>query len=207
MKLSNRLVTFFLKAWVSTIRVETEFFSEPQFPFIVAFWHGRMFLLPFLFKSYAPQVSILISRHRDGELVSQIVESLGFSTVRGSTGKGKGGEAAFKKMVALLNSGKGVAITPDGPKGPRERVKLGIAKLSIKTGVPIYPISFSAYPAKFLSSWDRFLLPHPFSRAKAVVGIPINPSGFRDEKELAEKLELELNRLTEYCDREMGWKE
>ena len=206
MRLSKPYIaSFILRAWVKTLRIEVEFLAEPTFPSIIAFWHGRMFLLPFVFKSYASQVSILISRHRDGEFVARLVESLGFSTVRGSTGKGKGGDRAFLEMFNLLKSGKVVAITPDGPRGPREVVKPGIARLSKKTGAPIYPLTFSTNRGKMLNSWDRFLVPYPFSRCKVILGKPIYPENY-GEKELVKKVELELQRLTETCDGEMRWK-
>jgi len=206
LRLSKSYVaSLFLRAWVRTLRVEVEFLAEPTFPSIIAFWHGRMFLLPFVFRNYASRVSILISRHRDGEFVARLVEALGFSTVRGSTGRGKGGSKAFIEMVKLIKSGMAVAITPDGPRGPKEVVKQGIARLSIKTGAPIYPLTFSTNRGKKLNSWDEFLVPYPFSRCKVVLGKPVYPENY-GEKELVKKVELELRKLTKICDGEMGWK-
>jgi len=187
--------------WVKTLRVEVEFLSAPEFPSIVAFWHGRMFLLPFALKEYAEKVAILISRHRDGELIAQIVEKMGFKTVRGSAGKGKGGNRAFKEMVKLIEKGYTVAITPDGPKGPREVAKPGVAKLALKTGVPVYPLTFSANWKFNLNSWDRFLIPYPFSKCRVVLGKPIRPENFKNEEELREEIELKLKELTEEADR------
>ncbi len=199
------LLAYFLKWWVKTLRINVEFLFPVQFPSIVAFWHGRMFVLPFVFERYAKKVSILISRHRDGEFVAKLVERLGFKTVRGSTGKGKGGEKAFLKMVKVLSKGEVVAITPDGPKGPAEKVKKGIVRLSMKTGVPIYPISFSAKPCYRFNSWDKFMLPLPFSKCVVKVGKPMYPEQL-SEDEFKEKIELELKRLTDLCDKEAGWK-
>jgi len=199
------LLAYFLKWWVKTLRINVEFLSPVQFPSIVAFWHGRMFVLPFVFERYAKKVSILISRHRDGEFVAKLVERLGFKTVRGSTGKGKGGERAFLEMVKVISKGEVVAITPDGPKGPAEKVKKGIVKLSMKTGVPIYPISFSAKPCYRFNSWDKFMLPLPFSKCVVKVGKPLYPEQL-SEDEFKEKIELELKRLTDLCDEEAGWK-
>ena len=207
MSLSKESVlSFLLKGYVKTLRLEVEFQSNVEFPAIIAFWHGRMFLLPFVFKDYADRVSVLISRHRDGEVAARVIEKLGFSTVRGSTGKGKGGERAFLKMVELLNNGKSVAITPDGPKGPREVFKAGAAKLSILTGAPIYPVTFSTSKGKSLSSWDRFLIPYPFSRCKVIVGKPIYPEKNENTESFRKRLELALKNLTDQCDREVGWK-
>jgi len=182
---------------VKTLKVEVNFLSPPAFPSIVAFWHGRMFLLPFVLKDYAQKVAILISRHRDGELVANLVERLGFKTVRGSTGKGKGGSAAFLKMVELLEKGYTVAVTPDGPRGPREKVKPGVVKLSKLTGIPIYPLTFGCTKEFHLKSWDRFAVPKPFSRCSVILGEPLRPEDFESEGEMAESLELTLKKLTQ----------
>ncbi len=202
MRLSKpKLIHTLSSLWVKTLRVEVKFLSPPVFPSIVAFWHGRMFLLPFALKEYAEKVAILISRHRDGELIANIVEEMGFKTVRGSTGKGKGGDRAFKEMLKLIENGYTVAITPDGPRGPREVVKPGVAKLALKTGAPVYPLTFSANWKFNLNSWDRFLIPYPFSKCRVVLGNPIDPNSFQDEETLREEIELKLKELTEKTDR------
>ncbi len=202
MKLSNPELIYALSSlWVKTLRVEVEFLSLPQFPSIVAFWHGRMFLLPFALKNYAERVAILISRHRDGELIARIVEKMGFRTVRGSAGKGKGGDRAFKEMVKLIEEGYTVAITPDGPRGPREVAKPGVAKLAMKTGIPVYPLTFSASWKFNLNSWDRFLIPCPFSKCRVVLGEPILPQDFHSEEEMRREVELKLKELSERADR------
>ncbi len=185
------------KLLVKTLKVEVEFLSPPSFPSIVAFWHGRMFLLPFALKEFSDKVAILISRHRDGELIANIVEKLGFKTVRGSTGKGKGGERAFLQMLKLLKEGYCVAITPDGPRGPREKVKPGVVKLSLTSGIPIYPLTFACSSCFTLSSWDKFKIPKPFSRCKVLLGSPLRPEDFSSEEEMGLKLEKELKSLTE----------
>ncbi|MEO2083274.1 MAG: lysophospholipid acyltransferase family protein [Desulfurobacteriaceae bacterium] len=206
MKLSKVDFLFVLiKLWGLTLRKEVRFQVKPQFPAIFAFWHGRIFALPVAFSGYGGKVAVLISRHRDGQLAASLVEKFGFRTVRGSTGKGKGGEKAFFEMVNLLKSGISVALTPDGPRGPREKVKPGIVKLSKVTQLPIYPISFSAKGIR-LNSWDRFLLPYPFSKTVIIVGEPLEPSLFDSEEEMAEELESRLISLTRACDMEVGWK-
>ncbi len=202
MKLSNPELIYTLSSlWVKTLRIEVEFLSPPQFPSIVAFWHGRMFLLPFALKNYAERVAILISRHRDGELIARIVEKMGFKTVRGSAGRGKGGDRAFKEMVKLIEEGYTVAITPDGPRGPREVAKPGVARLAMKTGVPVYPLTFSANWKFNLNSWDRFLIPYPFSKCRVILGEPVLPQNFHSEEELRREIELKLRELSERADR------
>ncbi len=189
------------KLIVKSLRIEVEFQSPPVFPSVVTFWHGRMFLLPFVLQEYAKRVAILISRHRDGELIANLVERLGFKTVRGSSGKGKGGSKAFLQMVKLIQEGYTVAITPDGPRGPREKVKPGAVKLSMTTGVPIYPLTFGCSRYRELNSWDRFVVPYPFSRCKVILGVPLYPQEFKSEEEMGKELELILKELTKKAQR------
>lgn len=207
MKLSNPwLIYNVARAWVKTLKVDVEFRAQPRFPSIVAFWHGRMFLLPFALREFSSKVAILISRHRDGQLIAEVVERLGFKTVRGSTGPGKGGERAFLQMLELLDKGYVVAITPDGPRGPREVVKPGIAKLAAKTGLPVFPLTFSCSSGFRLNSWDRFLIPRPFSKCKVILGEPVNSLNQNSEEELRKEIELRLKELNREADREVEWK-
>jgi len=136
---------------------------------IVAFWHGRLLMMPFAYPGQP--VSILISQHRDGEYITRVARWLGFGVIRGSATRG--GPIAFKQLIQALRDGRHVAITPDGPKGPRHRVKSGVIELARLTGMPILPVAFGAWPRSILKSWDRFLVPHPFGRAVYVWGEPL----------------------------------
>lgn len=137
---------------------------------IAALWHGRLLMMPFGYPGCP--TTILISHHRDGEYITRIAERLGFTVVRGSATRG--GAQAFRKLVHALREGRNVAITPDGPKGPRQRVKSGVIELSRLSGMPILPIAFGAWPRTILEkSWDRFLVPHLFARGVFVWGEPI----------------------------------
>ena len=154
---------------------------------IVAFWHGRLLMMPFVFPGYS--ATILISHHRDGEYITRIAEWLGYQVVRGSATRG--GVGAFRQLLQCLKEGKHVAITPDGPKGPRLRVKSGVIELSRLSGMPILPVAFGAWPRTILKSWDRFLIPHPFARAVYVWGEPLYVPEAAD-KEAGEKLQAVL---------------
>ena len=136
---------------------------------IVAFWHGRLLMMPFVFPGRS--ATILISQHRDGEYITRIAEGLGYTVVRGSATRG--GARAFKQLLQCLKDGQHVAITPDGPKGPRQHVKSGVIELSRLSGMPILPVAFGAWPRTILKSWDHFLIPHPFARAVYVWGQPM----------------------------------
>ncbi len=136
---------------------------------IVAFWHGRLLMLPFVYPGHP--ATILISQHRDGEYISRIAQRLGFVVERGSATRG--GARAFRQLVYTLKAGRNVVITPDGPKGPARRVKSGVIELSRLSGMPILPVAFGACPRTVLQSWDRFLIPYPFARVVFVWGSPL----------------------------------
>ncbi len=136
---------------------------------IVAFWHGRLLMMPFGYPGL--HVTILISRHRDGEYITRIARRLGFSVVRGSATRG--GASAFRQLLEILQAGGHVVVTPDGPKGPRRRVKSGVIELSRLSGMPILPVAFGAWPRWILESWDQFLIPRPFAHGVYVWGEPV----------------------------------
>lgn len=106
---------------------------------IFAFWHSRQLMMPLAYRG--ARIHILISRHRDGELIQRIVAYFGFRAVRGSTTRG--GAAALRELVQLGRSGADLAITPDGPKGPRQVAQMGVIHLAKATGLPIVPVTFS----------------------------------------------------------------
>lgn len=154
---------------------------------IVAFWHGRLLMMPFGYPGQSG--TILISRHRDGEYISRIAERLGFRVVRGSATRG--GAGGFRRLLQALRDGSNAVITPDGPKGPRQRAKSGVVELSRLSGMPILPVAFGAWPRTILKSWDQFLVPHPFGRGVYVWGEPIYVPGDAD-KAAVEKFQLLL---------------
>ena len=137
-------------------------------PFIFSLWHGQ--LLPLIWFHRGQGVAILVSEHRDGELIARVAESLGYGLVRGSTTRGA--ERALLSLVRELKSGHEVAITPDGPRGPAESFAPGALIASQRSGAPILPIAASADRAWRLRSWDRFLIPKPFARVTVAYGQP-----------------------------------
>lgn len=166
---------------------------------VVAFWHGRLLMMPFLYLEQ-PR-TILISHHRDGEYITRIATRLGTNVIRGSATRG--GARAFIQMVRALREGQHLAITPDGPRGPRGKVKVGVVEIAKLTGAPILPVSFSAERRRFLKSWDGFLVPLPLSRAVYVWGEPIyvEPTATKEEVvKYQELLEARLDLLTMEAD-------
>ena len=173
-------------------------------PFIIAFWHGRLLMIPFSERIHWP-VSMLISSHRDGQLIAKIVKPFNIDTIAGSTSKG--GASALRSLARTLKNGGLVGITPDGPRGPRMRASDGIIAMARISGAPIYTISYSAKRGRVLGSWDRFLLPFPFSRGVFVWSGPIDVPKDADKAMLESKrLEVEeaLNTSTRQCDELMG---
>lgn len=140
---------------------------------IAVLWHGRMAAAAPLFKGV--DATILVSRSGDGELARMMLRRLGYRTIRGSTGKV--GSGALRELREVLGRGGVIAITPDGPRGPRHHVNRGAAFLARATGRPILPIGFAAARARRLSSWDRFLVPLPFSRVHICYGEPLRVDG------------------------------
>lgn len=173
-------------------------------PCIIAFWHGRLLLMPRL----RPQLSmahVLISRHGDGELIAAVLTRLGLNAVRGSTSRG--GATAMRELYAVLERDGIVAVTPDGPRGPRMRAAAGVIVLARHAQVPIYPLAYATRRGWLLKSWDRLLLPSPFNRGVFLAGDPIwIPADADDEavERARHGLEAALNDLTREADIRAG---
>ena len=174
-------------------------------PFIACFWHGRLLMISQAWK-YSTPMHILISHHRDGRLISDVLNRFGIKTIAGSSSKG--GKFAVIKMIRALRQGEFIGVTPDGPRGPRMRASLGVIRMAQRTGVPIVPVSFAASRRRVLGSWDRFVLALPF--AKGVIGIgdfidvPLDADGETLER-FRQKLEDDLNTLTGELDARFGY--
>jgi lysophospholipid acyltransferase (LPLAT)-like uncharacterized protein len=167
---------------------------------IVCFWHGRLLAMPFA--SAKVPAKVLISRHGDGEFIARIVSYFGFGAVRGSHRKAS--VSSLREILSELKQGTTIGITPDGPKGPRHQVKPGIVELAKMTRSPIVPVTYGASRKKVFASWDRFLLPYPFSRILFLWGDPIYvASDARADaiEETRKELEGKLVSLTETADR------
>jgi len=138
--------------------------------FTYAVWHGRM-LIPVYHERHRGIIA-MVSEHRDGELVARVVHKLGYRTARGSSTRG--GRRAFMEMVRNLRNGSEGAMLPDGPKGPRHVFKPGTLLMVQRAQIPLITITYGAYPAWTLRSWDRFVVPKPFSRSVMLIGEPIH---------------------------------
>ena len=167
-------------------------------PFIFALWHGQ--LLPLLWHHRGEGVLILISEHRDGELVARAAQSLGYGLIRGSSTHGA--ERALISLVRELKSGHEVAITPDGPRGPAKSFAPGALVAAQRSDSFILPVAASADRAWRLRSWDRFIIPKPFARVTVAYATPtkvIGPTS-RAAAEEAPRFARLLNEAVEIAD-------
>ncbi len=158
-----------LRASVSIERLHAERYLELRgrgVPILFALWHGRMFL-PIQVHRHQGIVT-MASQSEDGEIIGLWLERNGYAVVRGSTSRG-GGEA-LRRMVRQVRGGRHAALTVDGPKGPPRVVQPGVIQLAKLTGAWILPITFASARGKSFGSWDRFLLPAPFSRNVVAYG-------------------------------------
>jgi lysophospholipid acyltransferase (LPLAT)-like uncharacterized protein len=173
-------------------------------PFILAFWHGRILMMPFCWRRDRP-INMLISRHRDGLLIARTVSHFGIHTVAGSSSQG--GTAALRSLLKFLKSGQSIGMTPDGPRGPRMRASGGIAQVARLSGAAVIPCTFSARRRKILGSWDRFVVALPFSSGLFVWGPAITPpaeSSVESMQSLRMAIEDGLNAITRAADIRMG---
>ena len=164
-------------------------------PFIYSLWHGH--LLPLLWYHRGCGVAILISEHRDGELIARTAKWLGYRLIRGSTTRG--GERALLSIVRELREGRQVAVTPDGPRGPARTFAPGALIAAQRSGAPILPVGASADRAWRLRSWDRFIIPKPFARVTIAYGTPttIDTPSARTAADDAPRIEALMNAVSE----------
>jgi len=166
-------------------------------PIIFLFWHSR--ILPLAHLHQGEGVVVLVSEHGDGELIARLIERRGFGTARGSSTRG--GTRGLRQLLTALRAGADLAITPDGPKGPRRQLKEGVFVAARLSGAPVVPVGVGTRHGWRLSSWDRFLVPFPFATVHVHYGAPMIFSGEEpSEPEARGMLEKVLNALTDLAD-------
>jgi lysophospholipid acyltransferase (LPLAT)-like uncharacterized protein len=170
--MSGLLAAKIIRRWMSTLDYRG-YFYEPGLdpvegtggPRIYIFWHEHI-LFP-LYLRGRNHLSMLLSQHRDADILAQIAFLLGFGTVRGSSYRG--GTAALLQLMREAQHHH-LTLTPDGPRGPRRKMAPGPLYLASKLGLPVVPLGFGYNHPWRLRSWDQFAVPKPFSRARCVAG-------------------------------------
>ena len=166
--------------------------------FLFAFWHAR--LLPLVYARRGEGITVLVSRHRDGQLITRIIEHMGYTCARGSSTRG--GEAGVRELLGAARSGRDLAVTPDGPRGPAGVLKEGLVYVAARTGLRIVPMASSASRSWVFRSWDRFRVPKPFAHVHVRYGAPITVA---EPGEASRALvEASLRALTEATARASG---
>lgn len=123
--------------------------------FILAFWHGRLLMMPRICKEYG--ITVLVSKHRDGEFIARTIKPFNIDSVRGSSTRGWFG--GIKGLLKAVRAGSNLVITPDGPKGPARIAQSGIIQIARKTSLPIVPVSFSSSKKKLLRAGTASFFP------------------------------------------------
>jgi len=175
-------------------------------------WHSRFLMLNSAWKKSWQKPHVLISLSRDGALVAYTTKFLGLKTVRGSarkagSQKAKGGSGALREMMTALERDACIVITPDGPRGPRQRLGGGPLGLSRLSGAPILPCTFAVRNRIQFKSWDRFVLPLPFGRGIIIWGTPLTVAANTSDEELAslrQQIEDEMNAFLKDADVRLG---
>ncbi len=188
--------------------LRTRMLRNPRPPGIYAFWHSHQLSALWHFRRVG--AGILISASKDGEYIARIARSVGFAPLRGSSSRL--GAPGLKALIELARSRRPVAITPDGPRGPRHSIGPGVLAVAQKSGYPITPFAIGLSSFWELPSWDRFRIPKPFSRGYACWGEPLSVPPDADEAaldQLAAELRRRMIALEEFADRmarTRGWR-
>jgi lysophospholipid acyltransferase (LPLAT)-like uncharacterized protein len=163
------------------------------------FWHRCVFAAAYIWRDM--QVRVMTSRSFDGEYIARIIHKLGFAAVRGSSSRGAVG--ALLGMRRAIERGFNVAFTIDGPRGPCYVAKPGPVLLAKLTGVPIVPFYIALEDPWVLNTWDRFMIPKPFSRALMRVGRAIHVPADADEAQLGQfhhEMQATLERVRQFAE-------
>jgi lysophospholipid acyltransferase (LPLAT)-like uncharacterized protein len=200
-------IAWLVRLWVATLRYR----YRPRGPnldptrrafrgrYLYIFWHENL-LLP-AYHYGRRDIHVLISRHADGRLIAEACRHLGFRTVAGSTTRD--GVKAVRQMLRAGRRGH-LAITPDGPRGPRRQVQPGVVYLAARTGLPVVPVGIGYERAWRMRSWDRFALPRPGSAAWCITAEPIHVPADADRETLEEyrlRVEEALEEVTRAAER------
>jgi len=176
-------------------------------PLIGAFWHEQLALAPAIAWDWSGSqsdtgITVLVSRHRDGRLIGDVVARLGLDVAYGSSRRG--GAAVFREAQRVLAERRAVAITPDGPRGPRRVAQPGVARLARLTGAAVIPLGVAVSRARRLGSWDRMILPLPLGRGAIVYGEPVLPEQAETEEAMLGRIASGMSAAADEAARRAG---
>ena len=164
-------------------------------PRIWAFWHNRILMMPYLYERFCPgrKMLMLVSRSRDGEFITRIMNRFGIEGARGSSSRG--GSDALRELLRELErpQARDIGITPDGPRGPRANVQDGVLALAASSGKAIYPVTTRSSRFWQLPTWDRFQIPQPGAICRVIIGPAVAPPKSLEKTEL-DRVRVELER-------------
>lgn len=196
-----------IRAWMSTLRYEAVFedrLVDPALrrggPRVYVVWHENM-LAPIYLRPGC-DIAILVSQHRDADMLETVARCSGLTCVRGSTRRG--GAAALRELTRRGRE-QHIVITPDGPRGPRRRLSLGPIYLAAKLGRPLVPIAVAYDRCWRTRSWDRFAVPRPFTTARVVMGEEITVSGSVDREAIERSRLMVQERFDRLTDEAEAW--
>jgi len=196
-----RLIKLIYLFLVNTIRwdlVGTPYASDDPQRNLYAFWHARMLMIPKLSRGVWHGY-MLISSHRDGGFIADTMHLLGIETVRGSSTRG-GARAMLQMVRAVKDENRHLAITPDGPRGPREKVKKGTIQLAMKAELPVIPLCYATRRQWRINSWDHFYIPQPFTRGVFVMGDPVIVSADDDMDDAIARVQQAMDETQQKAD-------
>lgn len=205
-RLLSLLAGAFIRSLRATLRVERlhpERYLELRargVPILFALWHGRMFLS--ILEHRGQGIATMASQSEDGEIIARWLERNGYLAARGSSSRGGG--SALRALVRHVRAGGHAALTVDGPRGPAREVQAGVVQLAKLTGAWILPITSSASRPRFLASWDRYLLPLPFSRGVVAYGEPFPIAPSVPDEDAASRIADALDASTAEADSAAG---
>ena len=192
-RLARWLIAFgvrLLRIWARTLRYEVDdragILGKPVTEnYIGALWHNRLLILPLVLRRFFPnrRGAALISASRDGDLLTDAIRRFGYEVIRGSSSRL--GASAILQLTEELASGCDVVITPDGPRGPAYELDPGIVFLAQKSGASVLPMNLEYSRCWRLGSWDRFIIPQPFSKVRVLISQAhhVEPTGTPEEFE------------------------
>ena len=202
MRLKDKLIVWLVALLIRFLRSSVRWqyvgsdIRPDNTPCIISSWHARLLLTPLLVGKW--QGPLVISDHRDGELIAAVFAKFDLQASRGSSSTG--GAKALLSVIRLAKQGLSPGITPDGPRGPAQVVKDGVAQIAIKSGLPILPVCYATEWHWRLSSWDRFYIPKPFSKGVVVVGESLYAENNESAETLKHRVQLALDETQQKAD-------